>query len=183
MKATHLIIFSFLFSLPVSAQEDQQNTYRGSIGVGGGMLYGFDSGLRADYRVAEQVTANVGMGVNKQTPTLGMQFHIRSQHKLWQPRVGLHYGIVESLDASLPVSGSSNTYYQKTFLFKGFMLEAGQSFNFGASRRHGLDLTFTLRLGSDQKTKKREELGLGEGWFDNLDQAFDSFNLGYRYNY
>ncbi len=183
MKATHLIIFSFLFSLPVYAQQNQENSYRGSIGVGSGMLYGFDSGLRADYRIAEQVTANIGMGFNNSTPTLGMQFHIRPQHKLWQPRVGLHYGVVDSLDASLPVSESSNTYYQKTYLFKGFMLEAGQSFNFGASRRHGLDLTFTLRLGSDQKKEKREELGLGEGWFDNLDQTFDSFNLGYRYNY
>lgn len=183
MKAFPLVIFPLLLSLPLHAQENQQNTYRGSVGIGGGMLYGFDAGLRADYRVAEQVTANIGMGFNNSTPTVGMQFHLRSQHKLWQPRIGLHYGIVDSLDVSLPVAGSSNAYYQKTYLFKGFMFEAGQSFNFGAARRHGLDLTFTLRLGSDQKEKKREELGLGEGWFDNLDQTFDSFNLGYRYNY
>jgi hypothetical protein len=183
MKALPLAIFSLFFSLPVSAQEDQHNMYRGSVGLGGGMLYGFDSGLRADYRVAEQVTANIGIGFNNSTPILGMQFHIRPQHKLWQPRVGLHYGVVDSLDASLPVNGSSNTYYQKTYLFKGFALEAGQSFNFGASRRHGLDLTFTLRLGSDKKKKKREELGLGEGWFESIDQTFDSINVGYRYNY
>lgn len=183
MKVIPLVIFPLLFSLPVYAQQNQEKIYRGSVGLGGGMLYGFDVGLRADYRLAEQVTANIGMGFNNSTPTVGMQFHIRPQHKLWQPRVGLHYGVVDSLDASLPVSESSNTYYQKTYLFKGFMLEAGQSFNFGASRRHGLDLTFTLRLGSDQKKQKREELGLGEGWFDNLDQTFNSLNLGYRYNY
>lgn len=183
MKAIPLVIFSLLFSLPVYAQEDQQNNYRGSVGLGGGMLYGFDVGLRADYRIAEQLTVNIGMGFDNSIPILGMQYHIGSQRKLWQPRVGLHYGVIDSLDVSLPVSGSSNTYYQKTYLFKGFALEAGQSFNFGAARRHGLDLTFTLRLGSDQKKKKREELGLGEGWFDNIDQTFNSFNLGYRYNY
>lgn len=183
MKAIPLVIFSLLFSLPLYAQQDQQNTYRGSVGLGGGMLYGFDWGLRADYWVTNQVTANIGIGIDNPTPILGMQYHIRSQRQLWQPRVGLHYGVVDSLDASLPVKGSSNTYYQKTYLFKGFALEAGQSFNFGASRRHGLDLAFMLRLGSDQKKKKREELGLSEGWFDNLDQTFHSFNIGYRYNY
>ncbi len=153
MKARPLAIFLLLFSLPVSAQEGQHNQYRGSIGIGGGMLYGFDTGLRADYRIAEQVTVNIGMGFNNSTLTLGMQHHIRPEYKLWQPRIGLHYGVVDSLDVYLPVSGSSNTYYQKTYLFKGFALEVGQSFNFGKSRRHGLDLTFTLRLGSDQKIK------------------------------
>jgi hypothetical protein len=183
MKARLLFIFLLLGSLPVQAQEDQQNKYRGSVGLGGGRLYGFDMGLRADYRVMEQVTANIGLGFNKVTPILGMQYHIRSQRQLWQPRVGLHYGVVDSLDVSLPVSEGSNYYYQKNYLCKGWALEAGQSFNFGASRRHGLDFTFMLRLGNDQKNEKREELGLSEAWLEELDQTVDSFNIGYRYNY
>lgn len=183
MKALPLVIFPLLFSLPVCAQQDQQNIYRGSIGLGGGVLYGFDSGLRADYRLTEEVTANIGMGFYKLTPILGMQYHIRSQRELWQPRVGLHYGVVDSLDVSVPVSEGSNYYNQKHYLFKGWALELGQSFNFGASRRHGWDLTFTLRLGDDQKKEKREELGLSEAWFDSLEQSFNAINLGYRYNY
>ncbi len=38
MKAPLLFIFSLLFSLPLYAQ---QNLYCGSVGLGGGMLYGF----------------------------------------------------------------------------------------------------------------------------------------------
>ena len=183
MKATPLVIFTLFFSLPLCAQQDQKNRYRGSVGLGGGMLYGFDFGVRADYRVGTQVTVNIGMGLDNPAPILGMQYHMRSQNQLWQPRVGLHYGVVDSLEVLLPVSEGSNYYYQKNYLFKSFAFEAGQSFNFGAARRHGLDLTFMLRLGSDQKKKKREELGLSEGWFDNLDKTFDSFNIGYRYSY
>ncbi len=183
MKTALTFIFLSLTSLPLHADENQHNLYRGSIGLGGGMLYGFDQGLRADYRFTEQASVNIGAGFDNQVPVVGTQVHIRPQNKRWQPRLGLHYGIVDSLDVSLPVSEDSRSYYQKTYFFKGFALEIGQSFNFGKSRRHGLDLTFTKRMGSDQKKKKREELGLGEGWFDNLDESLNAFNLGYRYNY
>ncbi|WP_323813483.1 hypothetical protein [Cellvibrio sp. NN19] len=183
MKVFSLMALLACASLPVHAQENQHNHYRGSIGLGAGMLYGLDVGLRADYRITEQVTVNLGMGFDEQNPSIGMQYHFVPQNRMWQPRIGLHYGVIDSLEASLPVDESNTKYYQKTYYFKGFAFEAGQSFNFGKSRRHGVDLSFTLCLGSDQKEKKREELGMSEGWFEELDQAYNTFNIGYKYNY
>lgn len=183
MKATFLLISALLASLPLYAQQNQQNMYRGSLGAGVGTLYGFDAGIRIDYRLAEQITVNLGVGEDSPSPTVGAQIHIRPQSVNWQPRLGLHYGVVDTLEVSLPVSEGSYNYYEKKYYFKGLALELGQSFNFGASRRHGLDISFTLRLGDDKKDKKREELGVAEGWFDNLDRSLDSFNIGYRYNY
>ena len=183
MKVFSLMALLACASLPVHAQENQHNDYCGSIGLGYGMLYGFEVGLRADYRITEQVTVNLGMGFDEQNPSIGMQYHLVPQDQLWQPRIGLHYGVIDSLEISVPAKEYGAGYYQKTLYFKGFAFEAGQSFNFGKSRRHGVDISFTLRLGSDKKEKKREELGMSEGWFEELDQAYNTFNIGYEYNY
>lgn len=72
-----------------------QEFFRGAVGIGGGMLYGFSAGARFDYRLSKHVLIGVGQG--GYTPTTGLRFHSRSQRKLWQPRLGLHYGTIESV--------------------------------------------------------------------------------------
>jgi hypothetical protein len=109
-------------------------------------------GVRLDYRLSEHISIGVGQG--GYTPTTGLRFHFRSQRKLWQPRVGLHYGTIESVH----ISGSETNggYSRKAYNFRDFAIELGQGFHFCAARRHVIDLsvTFALQDGGEEKNAK-----------------------------
>lgn len=175
IKKAIVFICLLLSSSALFAQEP----FRGAVGVGGGMLYGFGAGARFDYRLSEHISIGVGQG--GYTPTTGLRFHFRSQRKLWQPRLGLHYGTIESVDLSRPET--TGGYSRKTYDFRDFAAEVGQGFHFGAARRHAVDLSVTFALGDGGEDKKREELGASNGWLESVDNAFDAINIGYSYHF
>ncbi|HEY7885696.1 MAG TPA: hypothetical protein VIC08_12205 [Cellvibrionaceae bacterium] len=171
-----LLIIIALASLPAHAWTEN----RLGLGLGVGLLYGSEVGVKLDYRINERLAVTLGQG--HITPSVGLQWYFRDPVKRWQPRFGLHHGVVDSMNVYIDDVVGNNDYQREEY-FRDIYVELGSYVSLGRNKSHAIEFAFSLALGDGGKDKRREELGLSKGWFESLDKAFTAFNIGYRYNF
>ncbi len=166
----------------LSANEINNFPDKGSIGIGFGIPYGI-LGVNGDITIKKKLNLSVGLGQyyenNTSAYNIGLKYFIRDNEKIWRPRVSILYGSNAFLNFTYP-DGSA-----KTVSYSGFNLGIGQQWNFGKTRKHGIDLDILYMLSDG---------GYDDDWNDfaanpeNIIYKEKSnnkikFSFGYRHNF